>query len=116
VNSFSKEGFRRKLASLILEHGNFDEVDHEDETLLSGVAKILEESHKEGAPRPCCSCKKMLDCLPEIGDWSTYQADGGCEIKIVGSYGSRHDLTTFRGIICDDCVSELSLERERCNF
>ena len=114
MNSFSKEGFRRKLASLILEHG-FDEVDHEDETLLSGVSKILEESHEEGSPRPCCSCGKMLECA--VRDWSSYQPYGGCEITIIGSYGSRrYDPATLRGIICDDCVGKLSLERERNNF
>jgi len=115
MNSFEKEGFRRKLAHLLLNHG-LDEVNHEDETLLKAVSNLLKELDEVGLPRPCCSCGKMLECLPEIGDWSSYQADGGCEITIVGAYGSRHDLTTFRGIICDDCVGKLSLERERNIF
>lgn len=114
MNSFEKEGFRRKLAHLLLNHG-LDEVNHEDETLLKAVSNLLKELDEVGLPRPCCSCGKMLECI--VGDWSSYQPYGGCEITITGSYGSRrYDPATLRGIICDDCVGKLSLERERNNF
>lgn len=111
MNSFEKEGFRRKLANLLEEYEDLST--GEDEQMIQLTSSLLKETKNYGQPRPCCSCGKMLDCLPEVGDWSSYQPVNGCEIKIVGSYGSSsHDMKELRGIICDECVSKLNLERE----
>lgn len=60
--------------------------------------------------KPCVVCKKRLD--PVNGDWDKYQPYQGCELKIIGSYGtdvSAFDKngpgpTIYRGVICDDCA------------
>jgi hypothetical protein len=63
---------------------------------------------KDGvSPKPCVACGKLLE--PVFEHWKTYQPDAGCEIKIIGSFGSRKldnnvDATIFRGVICDDCA------------
>ena len=109
MNSFDKENFRREIRSLVARYGEFCE---EDEEILKGAAALLKEAVNYGQPRPCCSCGKLLEPVYEIGDWCSYQPSYGCEIRIIGSYGSRHGMTTFRGIICDDCVSKLNIEAE----
>jgi len=60
--------------------------------------------------RACVICGTVLTCA--VNDWSTYQPYMGGEIRLVFSYGSckfdNHMAETeFRGIICDDCGSEL---------
>lgn len=99
MNEFEKEGFTRELRSLILRYGG------DDEDLLTEAASLLEQSKNTGQPKPCCMCGTSLECVCE--DWASYQPYDGCEIRIKGSYGSKHDCTTFNGIICDDCVNKL---------
>lgn len=99
MNEFEKEGFKSELSHLIRRYGG------DDEDLLREAASLLEQTQHNGKPKPCCMCGTLLEC---VGDnWSNYQPYDGCEIKIHGSYGSKHDLRTYQGIICDDCVNKL---------
>jgi hypothetical protein len=81
--------------------------------LADAVAEcILNMDHdeKHGIPtKPCVKCGKRLE--PAVDHWKTYQPFQGCEIQIIGSFGStRFDKnihnTVFRGVICDDCATE----------
>lgn len=66
--------------------------------------------------KKCVLCSKELE--PALDDWETYQPYGGCEIKIIGSFGSTKfdeniSSTVFRGVICDDCASKLVPEMDK---
>jgi hypothetical protein len=57
--------------------------------------------------KPCVICNKEL-CSIIKDDWTTLQPNDGCEITILGTYGSsKFDGYKLRGIICDECVEEL---------
>lgn len=60
--------------------------------------------------KPCVICDVGLESA--IGDWDDYQPYKGCEIQIIGAYGStkfdKHlSNTVFRGVICDECAAKL---------
>lgn len=60
--------------------------------------------------KPCVVCKKEMGCA--VNDWTTFQPDGGGEIKLIFAWGSNKfdlniDSTEFRGIICDECGERL---------
>ena len=51
-------------------------------------------------------CEKRL--YPIFDNWGTMQPNNGCEIRIIGAYGSsKFDGYTLKGIICDECVEKL---------
>lgn len=63
-------------------------------------------------------CEKAVTYLwPEevlAGSESTNLASG-CDIIIMGHYGSSFDLMEYSAIICDDCL-EQAIQRRRVNF
>lgn len=61
----------------------------------------------------CALCSKKLE--PVFAD-SEYQPHDGCEIQILGAYGSSYDMTTFRGLLCDTCVSKLKDNMEEIPY
>lgn len=68
--------------------------------------------------KPCVICNKELESALGDDDWDSYQPYGGCEMKIIGNYGSTkfdEDIegTVFRGIICDDCAEKLVPKMEK---
>ena len=61
--------------------------------------------------QPCIICNRHLSSM--FGTWRTNQPDGGREIQLTCSYGSRFDSTTnmygsiYSGLICDGCAEGL---------
>lgn len=58
--------------------------------------------------KPCITCKRPLE--PVNGDWKKMQPYGGCELQIIGAFGSavldnNIGPTVYRGVICDACTS-----------
>jgi len=55
----------------------------------------------------CVICLKKLECVWE-GGCDGIQPDYGCEIQILGAYGStKFDGETWAGAICDECALKL---------
>lgn len=66
--------------------------------------------------KPCIVCGGVLEPIGE--DWEYMQPDGGGEVNLIFTYGSRKfDLhiaaTIFRGVICDDCAEKMMDRLER---
>lgn len=62
----------------------------------------------EPLPKPCIICGKMLESVDV--SWRNFQPYNGGEVRLIFSFGSKHDLCgegVFRGVICDDCGSNL---------
>ena len=55
--------------------------------------------------KPCIVCEKALK--PEFEDWKHMQPSDGGEVKLTFSYGSKHDLCIFKGVICDECTDKI---------
>lgn len=60
--------------------------------------------------KPCAICEKHLESVWE--DWHNLQPDGGCELQIIASFGSKkfdHHIhsTCFSGVVCDECVERI---------
>lgn len=111
MNEFLREKFERDFYDLVRRYS--DKKDKRLEThrdIVNEAKALLRKTANYGKPKPCCSCGKLME--PIGGDWSGLQPVHGCEIKIYGSYGSRHDLKEFQGIICDDCVEKLDIQGE----
>jgi hypothetical protein len=61
---------------------------------------------------PCIICEKAIIYLWE--DTDTYgfknkstNLSNACNVYIQGSYGSSFDLTSYEGVICDECLDQI---------
>lgn len=68
--------------------------------------------------RPCVVCGFQLERATP--SWDTMQPYGGGEMQLIFSYGSvkfdKHfEPTVFRGLICDECASDLVDKMEELN-
>lgn len=67
-------------------------------------------------PKKCVLCEAEL--MPVNDDWKYMQPYGGCEIRIIGAYGSAVldesiESTVRTGVICDSCVEKLLPQMEK---
>ena len=63
----------------------------------------------------CILCDKKME--PIFDDsWELYQPKEGCEVQIIGAYGSEFDLTMYRGVICDSCVKKVTANMDRSEY
>lgn len=83
--------------------------DEEDEIDYSNFSdeELGFDNEEDGDKMICICCNKELellwkDLLPEATN-----IDNGADIIISGGYGSRYDITTVTGFICDDCIDNL---------
>lgn len=51
--------------------------------------------------RTCFLCKRILEWCP------LYGIRGGGDVALGFGYGSRHDIMSFTGVICDTCADPL---------
>lgn len=63
-------------------------------------------------PYPCFICDKPIAYLEEK---YLSNLSNGIEIVFEGSYGSIHDLDSFRAYICDECV-QTKLNENKIQF
>lgn len=63
----------------------------------------------EPSPKRCILCHRNLLPVFEEDGWKHMQPYGGCEVQIIGSFGSTKfdqsmGSTVYRGVICDGCA------------
>ena len=64
------------------------------------------DDEEDEAVRTCICCKNSIELLWKHRPDAT-NLDNAADITISGSYGSRYDLTTVSGFICDNCIDNL---------
>ena len=62
---------------------------------------------------PCIVCHKKMEYL--WPDEETSNIDDGCDVIIIGSYGSKFDMDEYHAIICDKCL-EAAYTNSRARF
>ena len=83
------------------------------------IKEWAKDLHDQQNTKPCVVCEKELSSICD-DDWQGMQPNNGCEIQIIGAYGStKFDLnmssTVFKGVICDDCAEKLVVNMEIAN-
>ena len=64
----------------------------------------------------CVCCGKQLESVWGA-DWVSLQPNGGCEIQIIGSWGSKKfdinpNFTVFKGVVCDECAGMMTKQMQ----